>query len=95
MGRRGFSYELKWGEAAESFEASGEVVGVDEVLKVGLKKEMGVVVVTSNGGVLDGAIHAFDLAVGPRMFGFSEAVIDVVLGAGEFEGMGTEEFAPG
>ena len=30
----GFADELVWGEASEGFEASGEVVGVDEVLQV-------------------------------------------------------------
>ena len=33
--------------------------------------------------VLDGAVHPFDLAVGPRMVEFREAMVDAVLGAGQ------------
>lgn len=53
---------------------------------------MGVVMISANGGVLDGAVHAFDLAVGPRMIRFGEAVIDVVASAGVFKGMSAEDF---
>ena len=37
--------------------------------------------------ILDGAVHAFDLAVCPRMVGLSEAVFDAVAKASSFEGM--------
>jgi hypothetical protein len=37
--------------------------------------------------VLDGSVHAFDLTVGPRVLGLSQAMIDIVLSAGEFEGV--------
>ena len=77
----------------ESFDTSGKVVGVDEVLKMGLKEEMGVAVVTANGGLFNGAVHALDLAIGPGMLGLGETVIDVILSAGEFEGVGAEDFA--
>jgi hypothetical protein len=30
----GIADELVWGEASESFEASGEVIGVDEIAQV-------------------------------------------------------------
>jgi len=43
--------------------------------------------------VLNGAIHAFDLSVGPGMIGLGETVIDVVTGAGRFKGMSAEELA--
>jgi hypothetical protein len=42
-------------------------------------------------GLLDRAVHALDLAVGPRMLGFGQAMIDVGAGAGVFEGMGPEQ----
>ena len=37
-----------------------------------------VVVVALDGGVLDRAVHAFDLAVGPRMIRLGQPVLDVV-----------------
>ena len=40
---------------------------------------MGVVVVSFDGGFLDGAVHPFDLAVGPRVVHLGQPVLDVVL----------------
>ena len=40
--------------------------------------------------ILDRPVHAFDLAVGPRMLGLCETMIDIGLGTGVFEGMGSE-----
>ena len=40
-----------------------------------------------DGGFLDGAVHALDLTVGPRVLGLSEAVVDVAASAGQLEGM--------
>lgn len=40
---------------------------------------MRLVVKVLDGGVLEPAVHAFDLAVGPRMFRLGEPVIDVGL----------------
>ena len=37
--------------------------------------------------VLDGSVHALDLTVGPRMPGLGKTMVDVVLGAGVFEGV--------
>lgn len=51
------------------------------------------VVVGPHRGFLDRAVHAFDLAVGPRVVGFGQTVIDVVAGTGDFEGMSAEEFS--
>jgi hypothetical protein len=52
-----------------------------------------VVVVAPDGGVLDGAVHAFDLAVGPRVLWLGEAVFDAELCAGVLEGMSPERLA--
>ena len=52
---------------------------------------MAVVVVATDGGFLDGAVHAFDLSVGPGVVGFCETMIDIVLRAGQIEGMGAED----
>jgi hypothetical protein len=51
-----------WCEAPEGFEASGEVVGVDEVAQVGSQLVMGLVEVAFDGCV-DRSVHAFDLPV--------------------------------
>src|SRR5271154_967907 len=75
------------GEAPEGFEPSGEVVGVDEVLQVGAQLVVGLVEAAFDSRVLDGAVHSFDLPVGPWMLGLCQAMIDVVLGAGVFEGV--------
>ncbi len=59
----GFADELVWGEASECLEASGEVVGVDEVAQMGPQLIVGFVEVAFDGRVLDGSVHPFDLAV--------------------------------
>jgi len=52
------------------------------------------IVIGANGGVFNGAIHALDLAIGPRMIGFGEAMINIVASTGVFKGVSAEEFAP-
>ena len=54
---------------------------------------MGVVEVAFDSGVLDGAVHSFDLPIGPGMVGLCQPVIDVVLGAGVFEGVRPNGFS--
>ena len=51
---------------------------------------MGFVEEALDGCLLEGSVHALDLAVGPRMFWLGEPVVDVGLGASELEGMGAE-----
>ena len=51
---------------------------------------MRLVVEPPDRGVLDGAVHPFDLAVGPRVVEFREAMLDAVLGAGQVKGMGAK-----
>ncbi len=52
---------------------------------------MGLIVEALDGGVLDGAVHPLDLPVGPGMLGLGETVVDIIPGAGDFEGVGAEE----
>ena len=56
-----------------SLEASSEVVGVDEVAQMGAQLVVRLVEVAFDGCVLDGAVHAFDLAVGPSVLGLRAA----------------------
>ena len=49
-----------------------------------------VVVVPLDGGVLDGAVHAFDLSVGPWVVWLGQPVLNFMECAGAIEGMATQ-----
>ena len=51
------------GEAPEGSEASGEVVGIDEVAQLGAQLIVRFVEVAFDGCVLDDSVHPFDLAI--------------------------------
>ena len=53
-----------------------------------------VVVIAFDGGVLDGAVHPFDLPVGPRMVRFGEPVLDAMLAADLVEPMDAHACGP-
>ena len=63
LGSPGIADEFVWGEASEGFEASGEVVGLDEVMQMGAQLLVGFVAGAFDGRVFDGAVHWLDLAV--------------------------------
>jgi hypothetical protein len=77
-------------EPFEGLQALGEVVGADEVLKMGSELVVALVVEALDGGVLDGAVHTLDLTIGPRMPGLGQTTIDIVASARYFEGGGPE-----
>ena len=54
---------------------------------------MGLLEVAFDSRVLDRAVHSFDLPIGPWMLGLCQPVIDVVLGAGVFEGVRPNELS--
>ena len=85
--------EVVWGEAFEGLEATSEIFCGDEVRQMSPQLCMRFVEVSFDGCILDGAVHALDLAVGPGMLGLGRPVIDIVDGAGIFERVGAEEFA--
>ena len=58
----------------------GEVVGGDEGQDAGLQALQVVVVVDRHRGVLDRAVHALGLAIGPRVAWLGEPVLDAVVG---------------
>ena len=62
----------------EGLEPACEVVGADEVGEMGFELLVAVVVVALDSGFLDGAVHAFDLTVGPGMLHLGEAMLDAV-----------------
>src|SRR5215211_6211498 len=49
------------------------------------------VVEALNGRLLDGAVHALDLPIRPRVSRLGQTVGHIVLGTGEFEGVGAEQ----
>jgi hypothetical protein len=80
-------------ETFEGLESSSEVVGMDEVGERLSQLLVSFVEEALEGSVFEGAIHAFDLAVGPGMLGLGQARVDAVLSASELEGMGHEHLA--
>ena len=66
-------------EAAQGLQPAAVVIGVHEELKVLPELVVAVVVVAFDGGILDGAVHAFDLAVGPGVVGLGKPVLDAML----------------
>lgn len=75
------------GEAAQRFEPATVIAGIDDVVEMGSQLGMAAVVIALDGCLLDCAVHAFDLAVGPRVPGLGEPVFDSVAPAGAIEGM--------
>ena len=86
----GFADKFIRGKTSESFESSGKVVSGHEVSHVCMKLEMAVVMEAINGGFFDGAIHTFDLSVGPGMPGLGEAMIDSMPKTDPVEGVSAE-----
>src|SRR5438874_2520071 len=86
---------LKRREAAKALETLRKVVRIEEGGDMRAKARVGRVEEPSDRGVLDRAIHPFDLTVGPRMVEFREAMVDAVLGAGEVKVMRTKPLTGG
>ena len=70
------------------------IVGVDEELEVLPELVVADVMVAFDGGVLDGAVHSLDLAVGPRVVGLGEAVLDAVFTADLVEAVDAHASGP-
>ena len=76
-----FADELVGREAFEGLQPSSEVVGADEVGEVISQLVVIVVVEALDGCFLDRAVHAFDLAIRPRVPDLGEPVVDLMLAA--------------
>jgi hypothetical protein len=81
---------LKGCQASKTLESLREVVPIEKHGQMRAKTAVRVVVETPNRGVLDGAVHSFDLAIRPRMVELRQAMVDAQLGAGEIKGVGSE-----
>src|SRR5829696_4761329 len=88
-----FTDELVGREPLQGLEPPGEVVGCHEIVEVLPELIVAVVVIASNGGILDRAVHPFNLTIRPRVPGLGQAMINIVLRAGELERVGPEQFA--
>ena len=82
-------------ESTKTLKALGEVVRIEEGGQMRAKTFVGRVEEPANGCVLDGAVHPFDLAIGPRMIEFREAMVDAVLRAGQVKGVGPKALMAG
>ncbi len=87
LGSPAFTDELVGREAFERLEPSAEIVGVNEVCEMPSQLVVIVVVIALDRGVFDGAVHALDLTVGPRMIDLGETMFDAVLLASHPEHM--------
>ena len=63
------------------------VVGIDEQLQVPMKLIVIGLAVPFDGGLLDGSVHSFDLAIGPRTVQLGQTVFDSILCANTVEQM--------
>jgi hypothetical protein len=66
-------------ESFERFEALREVIGHQEGMQMRFQVVRGLVVIRFHSGVFARAVHAFDLALGPRMVGFGELMADAIV----------------
>ena len=82
-----FADEFVNGKSAEGLESLGEVIGGDEVAEVSSQLIVAVVVVALDSGLLDGPVHALDLAVDPGMIRFGKPVIDAMRKTDPVKGM--------
>ena len=78
LGSPAFAAELVWRETFEVLEPPAEVVGVDEIGEMPAELGVIVVVISLDGRVLDRAVHAPDLAIGPWVIWLCEAMLNVV-----------------
>ena len=100
MGRKSFGLicpafadELAGYQAFERLETAGEVVGIDEVGEMLAQLIVVVIVIAVNGGLLDGAVHALDLTIGPRVPWLCQPVVDIVVGTSTLKGMAPEQLS--
>ena len=77
--------ELVGREALEGLQSTAEVIGADEVVEMLPELLVAVVMIKLDGRFLDGSVHPLDLAIGPRVIGLGQAMLDAVILAGTIE----------
>ena len=88
LGLPSLADEFVGGETFQGLQSAAEVVGCDEVVEMLTQLLVIVVVIALDGRFLDGAVHPFDLPVGPWMIDLGEAMLDAVLAASHVEHVG-------
>jgi hypothetical protein len=74
-------------KSVEGFKPFGEVVGLQEVVEMLLQLRVSFVVIALDSSFLQRPVHAFNLAVWPRMARLGETRLDAMLLTGILEGM--------
>lgn len=75
-------------EAREGFEPPPIIIGVDEVVQVGVELPMALVMVAFDDGIFDRSVHVFHRALGPGMLDLGAAVLNPVFLAAPVEHRG-------
>jgi hypothetical protein len=65
-------------QSFERFESLREIIGHQEGMQMLFQVVMGHVVIPFYGGLFERAIHPFHLAIGPRMVGFGQPMVNPV-----------------
>jgi hypothetical protein len=86
----GIADGLEGSSPPEPLQVLGEVVGCDECQHVSLEAVQVRIVEHLDGGVFHGSVHPLSLAVGPRVIGLGEPVLDAVLSADPVEDGGAQ-----
>jgi len=77
-------------ETLQGFEPTAEVIGSDKISQMGAQLVTCFVVVTVDGGLFEGAVHALDLTVRPGVIGFGQAMLNAVRPADLIERVATK-----
>lgn len=85
-----FADELVRHEAFERLQSACKMICGDEVGEMRSQLGVGFIEGAFDRGVLDCAVHALNLPIGPRMFGLGQPVVDIGAGAGMLERMRPE-----
>jgi len=88
LGCPGFADVFVRRETSQCFEATAKIVCADKVVEVRFELLMVVVMVSFDGGILDGPVHSFDLTIGPRVLDLCQSVFNSILVASHVKHMG-------
>jgi len=88
-----FADVFERGQAFQGLQSSRVIVGHDEIGQMASQLVMAFVIEALDGCLLEGPVHAFDLTIGPWMFGLGQPMIDVGERASILKSMRPEGFA--
>ena len=88
LGCPAFDDVFIWRQAIKCLESASIIVCADEVSEMIFELPVAVIMIAFNGCLFDCSVHALDLAIGPRMLHFCEAMFDVVFLASHVKHVG-------